>query len=109
MVPAIPIAYIGVALLIGIFNPPLEPFLAQWPLFLCHGAFIAAATWLMTLGPRYISSAEVALLVLLESVLAPILVWAVVGEHPGSMALIGGAVVIGALLISNLIVLSSRN
>lgn len=108
MIPAIPIAYIGVALAIGYFNPPFEAFRAQWLLFLGHGAFIGAATCLLTLGPRFISSAEVSLLILLESVLAPILVWAVIGEDPGSWALIGGAVVIGVLVVSNLIVLRRR-
>ena len=101
MIPAIPVAYIGAACVIGLFVAPLGPFTVEWPLFLGHGAFIAAATCLLTLGPRYISSAEVSLLILLESVLAPILVWFVIGEDPGSWALIGGAVVVGALLVSN--------
>jgi drug/metabolite transporter (DMT)-like permease len=105
MIPVIPIAYIGAALIVGSFVSPLTAFEAQWPLFLAHGAFIAAATCLLTLGPRYISSAEVSLLILLESVLAPLLAWAVIGEDPGRWALIGGAVVIGALLASNLLAL----
>jgi drug/metabolite transporter (DMT)-like permease len=75
---------------------------ANWPLILAHGAFISVSTCLLTLGPRYLASAEVALLILLESVLAPLLVWAVVGEDPGSWGIIGGAVVIGALFASNL-------
>ena len=108
MIPVIPIAYIGAALVVGSFIAPLAAFQAQWPLFLGHGAFIAVATWLLTLGPRFISSAEVSLLILLESVLAPILVWVIIGEDPGPWALVGGAVVIGALLISNLSVLRSR-
>ncbi len=102
IIPAIPIAYIGVALVIGSFTSPLPAFEAQWPLFLGHGAFIGVATCLLTLGPRYLSSAEVSLLILLESVLAPLLVWAVIGEDPGPWALVGGTVVIGALLLSNL-------
>jgi drug/metabolite transporter (DMT)-like permease len=101
MIPAIPIAYIGAAIVIGIFVSPAEAFETQWPLFLGHGAFIAAASCLLVLGPRYISSSEVSLLILLEAVLAPLLVWAVIGENPGSWALVGGAVVIGALLESN--------
>ena len=105
MIPAVPIAYIGAALLVGLFVSPLPAFELQWPLFLAHGAFIAAATCLLTLGPRFISSAEVSLLILLESVLAPLLAWAVIGEDPGRWALIGGAVVIGALLASNLLAL----
>lgn len=102
MIPAIPFAYIGAAILLGLFAAPVEAFEAQWPLFLGHGAFIGAGSCLLALGPRYINAAEVSLLVLLESVLAPILVWAVIGENPGSWAIIGGVVVIGALLISNI-------
>ena len=101
MIPAIPFAYIGVAIVVGMFVSPVEAFATQWPLFLGHGAFIGAASCLLALGPRYISSTEVSLLVLLESVLAPILVWAVIGENPGSWAVVGGVVVIGALVVSN--------
>ncbi len=102
MIPAIPIAYIGAALVIWPFIEPFAAFTTQWALFLGHGVFIGVATCFLTLGPRYISSTEVSLLILLESVLAPILVWAVVGENPGNWALVGGAVVLSALVISNL-------
>jgi drug/metabolite transporter (DMT)-like permease len=105
MIPAIPIAYIGAACVIAWFTSPLAAFEANWPLLLAHGAFIGAATCLLTLGPRYISSTEVSLLVLLESVLAPILVWMVVGENPGYWAISGGVIVIGALLVSSLVAL----
>ena len=108
MIPAIPIAYIGSVLAFGFFISPLPAFETEWPLFLGHGAFIGVATCLLTLGPRFISSAEVSLLILLESVLAPLLVWAVIGEDPGRWALVGGAVVIGALLLSNLSALWSH-
>jgi drug/metabolite transporter (DMT)-like permease len=73
-----------------------------------HGVFVGFATCLLTIGPRYISAAEVALLVLLESVLAPLLIWVIAGEHPGKWVIIGGMVVIGALLVSNFIVLLRR-
>ncbi len=108
MVAAIPIGYIGAALVIAQFVSPLPPFETQWPLILAHGTFVAVATCLLTLGPRFISSAEVSLLILLESVLAPILAWAVIGEDPGLWALVGGAVVIGALIVSNLVALRSH-
>jgi drug/metabolite transporter (DMT)-like permease len=108
MVPAIPLSYIGAGIVFLPFVAPFGPMVDQWHLFLGHGAFIAVATCFLTLGPRYISSAEVSLLILLESVLAPILVWAVVGEDPGAWALAGGAVVIGALLVSNMVVLMRR-
>lgn len=102
MVPAIPIAYFGAALVVGTFTSPVDAFAPQWHLFLGHGALIGAGSCLMALGPRFISTTEVSLLVLLESVFAPILVWAVIGENPGHLAILGGAIVIGALLISNL-------
>jgi len=108
MIPAIPFAYIGAALVVAPFVAPFEAFETQWLLFLGHGAFIGAASCLLAIGPRYISAAEVSLLILLESVLAPALVWVVVGEDPGGWALAGGAVVVGALLISNLYLLAKQ-
>jgi drug/metabolite transporter (DMT)-like permease len=102
MIPAIPLAFLGASLAIWPVAQPMAVWHANWPLILAHGAFISVSTCLLTLGPRYLASAEVALLILLESVLAPLLVWAVVGEDPGSWAIIGGAVVIGALFASNL-------
>ncbi|MFC6582944.1 EamA family transporter [Sulfitobacter aestuariivivens] len=81
---------------------------SQWVLVAMHVGFIVVSSVLLAIGPRYITSAEVGLLVLLESVLAPILAWIVVGEDPGSYALVGGAVVVGALAVSNLVALRRR-
>lgn len=108
MIPAIPIAYITSGLVLLPSAAPLAALPTEWPLVLAHGVFIASATCFLTLGPRYISSAEVSLLILLESVLAPILVWAVIGEDPGPWAIIGGGVVIGALVVSNIVALRRR-
>ncbi|RKT32600.1 drug/metabolite transporter (DMT)-like permease [Roseovarius halotolerans] len=108
MIPAIPLAYIGAALVVWPFADPGVVLPDQWHLVVGHGAFITVSTCLLTLGPRYIASAEVALLILLESVLAPLLVWAVIGEDPGPWALAGGAVVIGVLFVSNIWVLRYR-
>lgn len=106
MIPAIPLAFLGASLAIWPVAQPMAVWQVNWPLILVHGAFISVSTCLLTLGPRYLASAEVALLILLESVLAPLLVWAVVGEDPGPWALVGGVVVIGALFVSNLWALS---
>jgi drug/metabolite transporter (DMT)-like permease len=102
------VAYLLAALMVLPFATPSQAMPSQAGLVLMHGAFIACSTSLMTLGPRYLSTPEVSLLILLESVLAPLLVWAVVGEDPGAWALLGGAVVIGALLVSNLVALRRR-
>ena len=102
MIPAIPLGYIGGALVLSFFISPFEVQLDDWKLVLMHGTIIGASSCLLTLGPRFISSSEVSLLVLLESVLAPILVWFVLGEHPGRFAIFGGCIVISALSFFNL-------
>lgn len=106
MVPAAPIAYLGAALVLLAFVDPLSILPSQWWLVALHGGFfIAISTVFLAIGPRFITSPEVALLVLLESILAPILVWYVIGEEPGRWALIGGTIVISVLFISNMIAL----
>lgn len=108
MVPALAIAYIGSsALLLLLINPFTVP-PEQYTWLMAYGAFMVGSATCLALGPRYITSAEVALLMLLESVLAPLLVWFVLGENPGVWTLAGGAVVIGALTVSNAVVLMRR-
>jgi drug/metabolite transporter (DMT)-like permease len=51
----------------------------------------------ITVGPRYLPAPEVGLLLLLETVLGPIWVWLVIGEYPGDLALLGGALVVATL------------
>src|SRR5699024_2949259 len=49
---------------------------------------------LIATATRYLPSPEVALFLLVESVLSPIWVWLVVGEVPPSMTFIGGTVIL---------------
>ena len=49
---------------------------------------------LITLGPRYLPAHEVALFMLMETILGPYWVWLALGENPGLPAILGGAVVI---------------
>ena len=53
---------------------------------------------LITLGARFLPAAEVALLSLAETVLAPVWVWIGVGEVPALLTLAGGAVVLAAVV-----------
>jgi drug/metabolite transporter (DMT)-like permease len=110
MIPALPVAYIICAVLLLPFVEPLSVPSHQWWLVALHGGFfITLSSCMLALGPRYISSAEVALLILLESVLAPLLVWIIVGEQPGFWTLVGGALVLGVLCVSNLVALQRRD
>src|SRR5699024_7509754 len=53
-----------------------------------------AAMVLFATATRYLPSAEVALFILIESVMGPIWVWLVVGEVPPRLTFIGGAVIL---------------
>ncbi len=50
-------------------------------------------------GARYITSAEVSMFLLLETVLTPIWVWLVVSEQPTTGGLIGGVIILLALAV----------
>lgn len=63
----------------------------------------------MYLGPRYISSAEVGLMMLLETVLGPLWVWVVMGESPSGRTLTGGAIIISALILNLYIGIRSQS
>ena len=54
---------------------------------------------LISLASKYIQSAHVSLLLLLETILGPIWVWIGVGEHLNIFMIIGGAMVIFALIV----------
>jgi drug/metabolite transporter (DMT)-like permease len=53
----------------------------------------------LTLGARLIPAAQVGLITLLEVVLGPLWVWLALDERPSTLTLLGGAVVIVAILI----------
>jgi len=55
---------------------------------------------LLTIGARLLPAGEVALLTLLEIVLGPLWVWAVLSERPSAATLLGGAVVLGAVVLA---------
>ena len=56
---------------------------------------------LLTIGARLIPAGEVALITLLEIVLGPLWVWIALSEHPSTATLVGGAVVLGAVLLES--------
>lgn len=63
---------------------------------------IPIAFFLLATGPKYISGPEVAMFYLLETVLAPIWVWLIFSEMPTMKSLVGGSILIAALLAHSL-------
>ena len=102
MLPAIPIAYLGSAIILFFFTDPFLGFEGNAYLYFLHGVFIAIGTCFLAIGPRYISSPEASLLILLEAILAPLLVWVILYEYPGIWSLVGGTIIVLTLSISNL-------
>jgi len=58
---------------------------------------------LVTAASRTLPATELGLLALLEPILGPVWVWVLLGEHPGSRALTGGAVVLSALIANQVL------
>jgi drug/metabolite transporter (DMT)-like permease len=55
---------------------------------------------LMTAASKHLSATELGLLALLEPILGPVWVWALLGEHPGAAALAGGVLVLCAVIVN---------
>jgi drug/metabolite transporter (DMT)-like permease len=73
---------------------------SQWVYLIVGAGFVVPiACALLTLGPRYIPAPEAAMLSLLETVLGPLWVWLVISEQPDTNTIIGGAIVVGTLLV----------
>lgn len=104
VIPSLTLAYFIAATGAALLAPSFVLDGMEWVwIILNGGVFVPLGFALMSVGPRFITSAEVSLILLLEAVLAPVLVWAVLGEHPGQRVLLGGAVVLMVLLVSNLV------
>lgn len=57
---------------------------------------------LLTMGARHLPAAEAALTTRMTLVLAPLFAWIGAGEVPGRMTLLGGAVIVAAILLHGL-------
>ena len=68
-------------------------------LLVLFGLSHALGFLLFTAGARLIPAAETSILMMLEVVLGPLWVWLALGENPGAASLIGGALIVGALLV----------
>jgi drug/metabolite transporter (DMT)-like permease len=69
---------------------------------LIGGISLPAGMALVTISPRYLPATEVGLIMLLEAVLGSTWAWMVLAEIPGLESLLGGAMVIGALVFNSL-------
>lgn len=76
---------------------------------LCFGSVqIGAGFILITLATQIVPAAQVALLSLTETALAPLWVWLVFTETPGSNTIFGGAIILAAVIYNGVMELRSN-
>ncbi|WP_340108399.1 DMT family transporter [Pikeienuella sp. HZG-20] len=103
MAPMLGPSFLVVAVLASFFVSDFNlPAASLTPLLLMGLVFLPAATWCIITGPRLIPAVEVSLLMLIEAVFGPLIVWWALDEYPGDMTLIGGAMILSALAWSSL-------
>ena len=81
-----------------IWISPLSIELPQLPLLILFGAVTAGASVTLSQGAKALPASLTALLSILETPLAPIWAWLVLSEVPSNATLIGGAVIMFAVL-----------
>lgn len=98
---------VGAGVLMVLFTFWLAtPFILPWPsygwLMLSGLIQMPAASILMASSTRYLPAAEVSLFLLLETILAPIWIWLVIGELPPAATLAGGVLILATLVLHTL-------
>ena len=100
MTPATCLAAVLAALVALPLAAPLSVTGGDFALLFVFGAIqLGAGLALFVTGARLAPAAEVALISVLEPILGPVWVWAFLGEHPGTSALVGGGIVLSALVV----------
>lgn len=91
------------------FAWPLEPTTKDLGLLTVMGIVqLGLGVLLMIRATPHLSAAEIGLLAVLETIFGTFSTWLVVGERPSTVALIGGAAVILALMANELLALRRR-
>jgi drug/metabolite transporter (DMT)-like permease len=104
MIPALLVAGVISAALTLPFALPFEAGGRDLLLLAVMGAVqLGLGCVLLMIASRTLAAAEIGLVSILETVFGTLSVWALVGERPSDAALVGGAVVIAALTVNQLL------
>lgn len=97
--------------IVALFMLPGGTFQVDQPIFILFNGLIMIplAFWCLATGPRYLSAPEVGMFYLIETVLAPIWMWIIFIERPSNQTLIGGSILITALLAHSLWQMRSKS
>jgi drug/metabolite transporter (DMT)-like permease len=104
MAPATCLATIFGALVASPFAAPLGVSAHDLGLCLLFGAGqLAVGLILFSYGARLAPAAEVGIVSVLENILGPVWVWLAFSENPGEAVILGGAIVLAALVVHTLL------
>ena len=109
MVPAVALGS-GLAALVGLpASTPSSASPEDWMYLIALGLIVVPVAFgLIATGPRYIPAAEVALFLLLETVLGALWVWWAIGEAPTIATVVGGVILVVVLAAQSVATLRSR-
>jgi drug/metabolite transporter (DMT)-like permease len=103
MVPSVLLAGIFSMLIALPFALPLSVTTGDLALLSIMGVVqLSAGLLLMMVAVRYLASAEIGLLSILEIIFGTLSVWLLIGERPSQAALLGGGVVVAALVTNQI-------
>lgn len=96
----VPLVATALPALTSLFFVATNGFSVEAPFWVAFdgAVMIPLAFWCLATGPRYLSGPEVGMFYLLETILAPIWVWMIFAEVPAARTLLGGAILILALI-----------
>jgi drug/metabolite transporter (DMT)-like permease len=111
-VDLVPAVLLGALIAIAVTLPvawPLSASASDLAILAALGVFqLGVPCMLMVGATRHLAPHEIGLLCLLEVVLGPLWVWLGVGESPSASALQGGALVLSALVLNELVGIRAR-
>ncbi len=109
IVPAVGISSLTTGIILILYLNTIIISISDLYLLIILSIIVSVGTTMLAIGPKYITSAEVGLILLMEAVLAPIVVWFVLGENPGNLTILGGSIVLMVLIVSNIIAIKNFN
>jgi drug/metabolite transporter (DMT)-like permease len=99
MLPQVLVAGVASMVVAGALAPPFAATARDLAVLAVMGAVqLGTGCLLATVASRRLGATELGLLALLEPILGPVWVWVLMSENPGPATLLGGTVVLGAVL-----------
>lgn len=108
-IQALSLTGLWVALIALFFNPILEVTIGNALALFFLALIVGAAFSMITLSARYIAAPITSMFMPLETVLGVFLVWLIIGEEPTLSTILGGVVVITALVYISYYELKTKN